>query len=260
MERAYSPLGAMLRRGSPRHALALRIERDVFADPRQLVLCNSEMVRDEIAERHGVPDPRLAVIVNGVETERFRPGRNAAARKLRVEQPEARRIWLLVGSGFARKGVETALRALALRPMDEALWVAGADAPGPWRKRAEALGVADRVHFLGRRDDLVDVYGAADALLLPTRYDAFANVCLEAAAAGLPVVTSAANGAARWIGDGGIVVQDADDAEGFAAALASLGPEEARGRLASAARARAETATWDRHVSELLALYERRAS
>ena len=257
MERAYSPLGRSLRRASPRHALALAIERAVFADPGQLVLCNSEMVRGEIAERHGVADERLAVVVNGVDTERFRPGRGPAAEELRKGQPEARLVWLLVGSGFARKGVATALRALALRPRDEVLWIAGADAPAPWRARAESLGIADRVRFLGHRGDLPDLYAAADGLLLPTRYDAFANVCLEAAAAGLPVVTSAANGAAGWIGAGGIVVEDPDDAEGFAAALASLESAETRSRFGAEARARAEATTWERHVDALRSLYQR---
>ena len=254
MERAYGRVGRVIRLASPRHALALSIEADVFANSGQTILCNSEMVRDEIRERYAVPDERLAVIVNGVDTEAFHPRRAREGRAFRDAHP-AGRVWLLVGSGFARKGVETALRALALRPTDEALWIAGSDDPAPWLGRARALGIQDRVQFLGHRRDLAGLYAVADALLLPTRYDAFANVCLEAAASGLPVVTSGANGAAGWIGDGGRVVASPDDAEGFAAALGELADEATREQVSHSARARAETATWAHHVAALRELY-----
>jgi UDP-glucose:(heptosyl)LPS alpha-1,3-glucosyltransferase len=261
MERAYGPAGARLRRASPRHAVLLAIESRVFADPRQTIQCNSEMVRDELRARHGVPESRLALIWNGVDLERFHPRRRATEReRVRAElgaAPEAP-AWLLVGSELHRKGMATALRALAAGgPREAELWVCGRDAPGPWRAAAERLGVAARVRFLGARGDLERVYAAADALLLPTRYDAFANACLEAAAAGLPVVTSGANGAARFLGAAARVVEDPEDAAGFAKALDALGDPAERARLGAAARARAEERSWTRHVAELRALYAR---
>jgi tRNA A-37 threonylcarbamoyl transferase component Bud32 len=137
------------------------------------------------------------------------------------------------------------------------LWVAGADTTTHWRRLANEIGVGDRVRFLGQRDDLEDVYAAADALILPTRYDAFANVCLEAAAAGLAVVTSGANGAARWIGDAGLIVEDPEDFEGFARALDALADPMTRAQLGSSARRRAEALSWPVHVRALRGLYER---
>ena len=111
------------------------------------------------------------------------------------------------------------------------------------------------MRFLGRRDDLEQVFAASDGLLLPTRYDAFANVCLEAAAAGCPVITSATNGAAEILEAGGWVVEDPEDAQAFAAAIDE--PEEAALRRAgAAARAVAERYSWERHVAELRAVYE----
>jgi UDP-glucose:(heptosyl)LPS alpha-1,3-glucosyltransferase len=111
------------------------------------------------------------------------------------------------------------------------------------------------VRFVGFRRDLPAFYAAADALLLPTRYDAFANVCLEAAAAGLPVVTSGANGAAELFRDAGLVVEDSDDVEGFAAALEALSEPDLRRRLGEAARAVAAAHGWDAHVAALRALF-----
>lgn len=264
MERTYGPRAAYLRRWTPRHATLLALEARVFADPRQWLVCNSEMVRREIAERYHVAEERFAVIPNGVDLDRFRPDAAAeSARSLRRElAPEAARVWLLAGSGFRRKGVDTALRALArAADPDAVLWIAGRDPVGPWRALAERLGVATRTRFLGPRDDLPAVYAAADALLLPTRYDAFANVCLEAAAAGLPIVTSAANGAAAWLGDeAALVVDDPEDVEGIAGALHRLRDPELRRSLGAAALSRARTASWDAHVAALRALYRRVAA
>jgi UDP-glucose:(heptosyl)LPS alpha-1,3-glucosyltransferase len=260
MERAYGRAGARARRLSPRHAVLLGVERRVFGDASQTLQCNSEMVRDEIASRYAVPPERFAVIPNGVDVERFHPRRRREeGRRLRAAlAPDAARVWLLAGHGFRRKGLDTALAALARRDVkDEVLWVAGADAPEPWRARAARLGLVDRVRFLGPRDDLPALYAAADALVLPTRYDAFANVCLEAAAAGLPIVTSGANGAARWLGAAALVVEDPEDADGLAAALDALGDPGHRAALGVSARARAETASWDAHLRALRALYAR---
>jgi UDP-glucose:(heptosyl)LPS alpha-1,3-glucosyltransferase len=257
---SHGPLGRGLRRLTPRHAALLGIERAIFADPRQVVQCNSGMVRDELAARHGVPPERLVVIPNGVDLERFHPRRrDSEGGRLRGDQGAGgRTVWLLAGSGLRRKGLETALRALVRGgPRDAELWVMGRDDPRPWRARAQALGVGARVRFLGARADIESVYAAADALLLPTRYDAFANVTLEAAASGLPVVTSARNGAAPFLGAGAIAIEDPEDVIGFAQALDELADPARRAELGRAGRKAAEALSWDAHVAALRALYAR---
>jgi len=260
MERVYARPPYRTHWFSPRNATLLAIERRVIDDPTQIIQCNSEMVRDELVARHGLPQDRVVVIRNGVDLERFHPRRReAVGKKVRESIGQgAGPVWLLAGSGFHRKGLDTAFRALAGGgPSDAVLWVAGADATTHWRRLAGELGVADRVRFLGQRQDLEDIYAAADALLLPTRYDAFANVCLEAAAAGLAVVTSGANGAARWLGDAGLIVDDPEDIAGFARALDLLADPLTRERLGAAGRRRAEPHSWSVHVQELRGLYER---
>ena len=257
MDRQYTGFARTLRRFSPRHRALLGLERAVFADTSQVVQCNSEMVRDEIRQRYGVSPQRLPVIWNGVDAERFRAPVGAGA-QLRAELGVASEpVWLFAGSGFARKGLDTALRALAERQTEGCLWVAGADDPTPWKKLATALGIAPRVRFLGHRRDLAPAFQAADALLLPTRYDAFANVCLEAAAAGLPCVTSGANGAAQLLRDAALVVEDPEDVSGFAKALDALAEARVRERLGEAARALAGQRSWDTHVTALRELFAR---
>ena len=259
MTRRYGRFAAPLRLLSPRHAVLLAIERRVFADASQSILCPSRMVADELARRYAIPAERLAVIHNGVDLERFHPGRRA---RLRGElRGAAAPVWLLLGSGWWRKGLDTALRALAAgRPRAASLWVAGRDDPAPWRRLAARLGVGDRVRFLGERRDPEALYAAADALLLPTRYDPFANASLEAAACGIPVVTSAADGCSEVLGDGAWVVADAEDTTGFAAALEALAEPSVREVRGAAARRAAERLGWDRHLALLRDLYLRIAT
>jgi glycosyltransferase involved in cell wall biosynthesis len=116
------------------------------------------------------------------------------------------------------------------------------------------------VQFLGYRRDLPALCAAADALLLPTRYDAFANATLEAAAAGLPVLTSATNGAAELLAPGAIVVEDPEDVAGFAAGLDELGDPARRNELGRAGRGIAVGQSWLAHVAALRRLYRRIAA
>jgi UDP-glucose:(heptosyl)LPS alpha-1,3-glucosyltransferase len=254
LRRAHTPWARRLRELSPRHAVLLGIERRIFGDASQHIQCGSKLVRGEIARRFEVAAERLSVIYNGVDTELFHPPAKRARQK---EGP----IWLFAGSGWHRKGLDTALRALAAsREGTPLLWVAGRDPTHSWERMALQLGIAEQVSFLGNQQDMPGLYRRADALLLPTRYDAFANVCLEAAASGIPVVTSGANGSAEVLEQGAIVVDDPEDHGAFAEALDRLADPALRARAGESAREAALERTWAEHVAELRALYARIAS
>jgi UDP-glucose:(heptosyl)LPS alpha-1,3-glucosyltransferase len=259
MERRYGAAGRRLRLLSPRHAVLLGIERRVFRDPSQWILCPSRFVADELVRRYRIAAERLVVIPNGVDLERFHPARREIDRPaLRSMLGGDAPVWLFLGSGWRRKGLDTALRALAAAgPRDAVLWVAGRDDPAPWQAMATRLGVGERVRFLGHRDDPERLCASADALLLPTRYESFGLACLEAAASGLPVLTSAAAGAAEVLGEGGLVVRDPEDAAGFAAALAILAEPAQRQARGREARRAAEALGWESHVAALRGLYAR---
>jgi UDP-glucose:(heptosyl)LPS alpha-1,3-glucosyltransferase len=241
---------------SPRHRVLLRIEERVFADPHQIIQCNARGTALDISRRFGVPEERLCVIYNGVDTDRFHPERRIAARSemrrdLGLEGPAA----LFVGAGFRRKGLDRAIEGLAKgAPADAVLLVAGGDDPRPWRELAARRGVADRVRFLGRRGDVDRLHAAADLFVLPTRYDPFSNACLEAMASGLPVATTRTNGASELIdrGRSGLVLDD-----GFEEAFALLAEPERLEAMGRGARATAGERSWSRHTEEVLALYAR---
>jgi len=227
-------LGAWARMGvrlNPYHAYVLAAERRLFASARlRAVICNSRMVAGEISRRFAVPEDRLHVIYNGVDLEDFHPRLREQHRqcvRARLGVAESEMIYLLVGSGFERKGVAQLLEAFArLGKPGARLVIVGADRhTDVSRRRAQALALGNRVVFAGAQRDVRSWYGAADCFVLPTLYDPFPNAALEAMASGLPVITSTSCGAAEFIveGDNGFVC-DALDIAALADRMRRLDP------------------------------------
>ena len=192
----------------PWHRYTLAAEARMFRHPNlRAVICNSRMVRDDIARRFGVATEKLHVIYNGVDLEHFHPGLKEMHRRetrMAMGIADTCPVILFVGSGFERKGIPTLLQALGqMKQRDALLLVVGRDS----RQRkmealAEKLGVAERIRFLGGQQDVRPYYGAADCFALPTLYDPMPNAALEALACGLPVVTSTTSGAAELVRPG----------------------------------------------------------
>ncbi|MGE5793003.1 MAG: glycosyltransferase family 4 protein, partial [Bacteroidota bacterium] len=115
--RAAGPVARLADRLSPYHRYVLDAEARLFASPRlRAVICNSRMVRDEIRTWFGLPEEKLHVVYNGVDLDAFVPelrGTHRARLRAELGVPEAARVFLHVGSGFARKGVATVIAALA---------------------------------------------------------------------------------------------------------------------------------------------------
>lgn len=190
---------------SPWHRYTLAAEAAMFRHPDlRAVICNSRMVKDDIAARFGTPDDRLHVIYNGVDLTHFHPGLRAehrATTRTALGIADTAPVILFVGSGFERKGIPALLPALAaMKRGDALLLIVGRDRKeGAMRALAQRLGIADRVRFLGAQKDVRPYYGAADCFALPTLYDPMPNAALEALACGLPTVTSTTCGAAELI-------------------------------------------------------------
>ncbi|HEY7520700.1 MAG TPA: glycosyltransferase family 4 protein [Methylomirabilota bacterium] len=242
-----------------RHRVMLALERRVFARTPEIVAI-SQAGRAEIARQHGVPDARLSVVYNGVDLDRFHPRlRDLHRAAARAEAGLTAGAWTLLfaGSGFDRKGLDVALGALRLLDDSAArLLVVGRGDVARYRARARELGVAERVVWLGVRPDIERWYAAADVLVLPTRYEPFGNVHLEALATGLPVVTSRVAGGAEVVDARCGAAVDARAPEPTAAAVAGL-RDRPSAELRAAARAAAEPFTFARQVSELERVYKR---
>ena len=247
---------------NPYHHYVCGAERRMFEHPRlRAVICNSRMVRDEILHRFRVAPEKLHVIYNGVDLAHFHPERRAALRgAARAELGCAPRdtLFLLVGSGFSRKGLEAAIDALGVSG-NPALWlvVVGKDGhEGQFARRAQDAGLGSRVRFLGAKEDVRPFYAAADCFLLPSRYDPFPNTALEAMAMGLPAIVSSRCGAAEIIDHGlnGWVCEP-DDAPGIARLMRTADAALRSAAPAAAARATAERYSIDAMASALADLY-----
>jgi len=242
------------------HRIVLTLERRVFVRTPQIVAI-SDAGRREIGSLYGVPAERLTVVYNGVDLERFHPRNRATYRdaaRAEAGVPSAAWTVLFVGSGFARKGLATAIDAFAaLADRESRLLVVGKGDPRAYRTIAARAGVDQRVVWLGARPDPERWYAAADLVVLPSRYEPFGNVHLEALASGVPVVASARAGGAEVIADGlnGAVV-DPTDASAVAVALGRF-RESSRGDLAEAARRSAEPFTYGAQVAAFQRVYDR---
>ena len=226
----------------PWHRYTLDMERRLFRSPwLRAVLCNSRMVRDDIKARFGLDDERLPIIYNAVDADVFSPALREHRERIRAKYriPEDAVVFLLVGSGFTRKGVPATIEALAGLPAAAHLIVIGDDRRlVATQNVVRARDVRSRVTFLPASTELRPFYGAADAFVLPALYDSFPDAAMEAMASGLPVVTSTRSGAAELVTehDAGFVCA-ARDVAALTAHLTALLDPELRARLGANARA-----------------------
>ena len=238
---------------NPKHRQLLTLEKSLFAmGGAKTIIANSRMVRDEIMRVYGSPPERIAVIYNGLPGEYFQP-----------VEPTTRdtgdHVILFAGTGWERKGLAHALAAVERLPdsANARLLVAGRGNPKPYLSRLSARGRA-RVRFLGPVSDMRALYAAADVFVAPTLYDPFSNACLEAMAAGLPVLTTRANGFAEIIEPGvdGEVFETADRVSGEALAtlLMAWADPAKRVRARALCAARAAGFTIEKNVVQTLDL------
>jgi UDP-glucose:(heptosyl)LPS alpha-1,3-glucosyltransferase len=260
--RVQGAVGRLASALSPHHRYVLAAERALFTSPRlKAVICNSEMVRREIAARFATPHEKLVLIRNAVDGATFHPGLRAemgAAVRQQLKVPAEANVALHVGSGFERKGVAAMLRAVAAAPTKPWALVVGRDKRASrYVALARTLGIADRVRFLGAVSDVRPYYAAADSFVLASLYDPQPNAVLEAMACGLPVVTTTKCGAAELVAENESgFVRDALDVAGLAEALGRLDGGVAL-RMGKAARAAVEPYTPAAMAQAYLDLYRR---
>ena len=214
----------------------------------------SERVRSELQSLYGVPADRIRIIPNGVPLERFKPD-TAAGAAIRQELgiPPDAKVLLFCGHEFSRKGLIYAAGALGRLPDDTWLLVVGEDAPGPYR--AAAGHSAGRMLFLGARSDMPALYSAADAFVLPTAYESFSLVCMEAMACATPVFATMVGGIEGYLVDGVNGQAIPRDADGLADVLRPILADPTRlRRLGEGAAATAQRFGWDGIAAEYAAL------
>ncbi len=254
-------LGATAMRFSPYHRVQMLVERQAFRGPSlKRVIAVSNFVRDDLIREFGLASEKTVTIYNGVDLDRFRPAvgpSERAAIRQKFVVPASARVVAFVGNGFARKGLGFLIEAWPLVAGGAFLLVAGADRQtNKFAARARALNVGGRVVFTGPQPSVETIFHAADAFAMPSLFEPFGNVVMEAMASGLPAMTSAFSGVAEVIPPSmrGFIVENPDDVGEVALRLGAL--FDAPSSLAADARATAERFTWTRYAKELSALLE----
>jgi len=243
------------------YALLAGMERRIYGDPKVLLAAVSQRTAALLKEyflREDVP-----VIPNGVDTAQFSPSARLARRseaRLRRRIQESDFVLLLIGNDWRVKGLETVFRAVSsLRDLPILVIAAGDDSPGSFQEVARSLGILERCRFEPSREDVLDLYAAADLYVSPSREDSFGLPVAEAMACGLPVITSHFAGIAELVQNGvdGFVLRDPCDEKELAELLKQLSRDhELRQRVGTVAAASASAWNWDRNADAVWQLLQ----
>jgi UDP-glucose:(heptosyl)LPS alpha-1,3-glucosyltransferase len=247
---------------NPRHRYVLKAERAMYLSPRfKAAICISDMVKQDILRHFEVDANKLHVVYSGIDADKFSPQNRAALRdetRRKLTIPLDAPVAVFVGSGFERKGLRAFLEALA-RPASGDVFgiVVGKDKKlAAYQTLAKQLGVDARVRFTGGVADTRPYYAASDVFVLPTLYEPFGLVFLEAMAAGLPVVASTGAGAAELVQTGvNGAVTDALDTAAIAEAIRHCVTNTAV--MSAAARATAQQFTAQAMSKQYADIYHR---
>jgi UDP-glucose:(heptosyl)LPS alpha-1,3-glucosyltransferase len=223
LDKATRERGALYRRSARFHHFA-DYERAVFgADSDTEILLISDTERVKFEHYYHTPAGRMHMLPPGISADRRRPDDASARRRGQRQVMDIGNddfVMLFVGSGFIKKGLDRAIRALARVVQEQPsitarLLVVGQDKQRRFERLAKRLGVSDAVVFLGGRDDIPNLLLAADILIHPALDEAAGIVLLEALVAGLPVVVTDICGYAHHIASGraGIVLDSPFDQE-----------------------------------------------
>jgi UDP-glucose:(heptosyl)LPS alpha-1,3-glucosyltransferase len=265
-KRSLRPHTAVLDRMRPLNRAHLLLERKMFSSEKLLgVIANSSRGKEEIVRHYGVPAENVFVVHNGVDLSRFPAAKREEARanlrgRFAISGDET--VFLFVGSGFTRKGVGAltdAAISLAKAGKRFRILVVGKGDPRPYLNRAASAGAGGALRFLGPVDGAEEFYLGSDAFVFPTVYEPFSNACLEAMAAGLPLITTETNGVSEIFreGDAGFVLADPFDVPALANRMEELLDPALRMRMGTAARQVAERVPLEKKVGEILGVLSR---
>jgi D-inositol-3-phosphate glycosyltransferase len=236
-------------------------EQQVVDEADRLIV-NTEVEAQQLVSLHNADRDRIDIVHPGVDLATFTPGDRAAARAALGLDPDEQ-IVAFIGRIQPLKAPDVAMRAVAKLPGVRMVIAGGPSGsglatPDGLIRLAADLGMSDRVTFLPpqSRENLVNVYRAADLVAVPSYSESFGLVAVEAQACGTPVAAAAVGGLPVAVHDGvsGILVDGHDDGD-WAHAIGDL-LQRAEG-MRAAAVAHAGQFSWDHTVDALLASYGR---
>jgi UDP-glucose:(heptosyl)LPS alpha-1,3-glucosyltransferase len=253
---------------NPKYWVHEAIERRQYSAERQAkVVAVSNLVKEHLLHYCHVPRTRIHVIPNAIDTERImvaHPGavRCAFRNKMGLEPVDL--VGLFVGHNYELKGLRPLLEALAerMRRQPEArpihLLVCGGGSARFARGLINRLGLSATVHLVGYYPEIRAAFWSSDFFVLPTYYDPCSLVVFEALACGLPVITTACNGASELMSDGreGYIITAPTALGELAQALDHMADDAVRRSMVPNALRLGRSQTFDAHVAKLIKVFE----
>jgi len=223
----------------------------------------SRLVEDAYLQHYGPQkDKVISTSPPGVD-DRFHPnpakGERASWRKS-LDTPTDACAIIFVSQNWEHKGLDTILRSIAIFPKENRphLWVVGRGHEKRYLNRAKEMGIETFIHFTGViGQELPELYRSADIFVLPSKFDTFALVALEAMACGLPAVLSSTVGATQLIEEGvnGQILKNWQDHQALASLIRVLLDRGTREKMGKQAAIDADSLRWDKIIMSLQEKY-----
>ena len=219
----YNPIKGWFLFLNPFHREVLKIEKQIFTPGNyKKIIAISGMVKKDIQTHYQVPEQDIEIIYNGVSLDRFHPRNKSKYFQNTREKwgiPNTALTILTIGSGFERKGLKFLMHSL--KYFDAPEWRLIVIGKGNWKRYAgySPRKFRDRlIHLSPPLENLEQFYAASDIFVLPSIYEPFGNVHLEALASGLPTIASRFSGVAELINHkhNGMILQDPSNPEEIA--------------------------------------------
>lgn len=211
------------------------------------VVAISDMVKRHMEDHYDIPEDKIEVVYNGVDTERFRP----AEKKIKNDMTKI----LFSAGNFRLKGLLPLLLAierLAKQRKDFELIIMGRGKRDRFMHFIEEKGLKDHVVFTGETPSPEVVYRDAHMLVHPTFYDACSLTTMEAMASGLPVITTRWNGASSLVSEKeGIVIDEPYDIDDLYRAINALMDKDKGCEMGYNARVKIESYTMEKNACEM---------
>jgi len=183
---------------NPLHPIYVFLEKRCLNNAKHII-ANSNAIKNEIIGTYSIDPARISVIHNGIKNKKLDYNKAFKSLSREFSIKDNQKIILYVGSGFKRKGVEEFLKIIKnIKTPDIVAFIVGKDKNlEHYQYLSKQLMVDDKVFFTGPRDDVDDFYSISHVFILPTHYEPFSNVILEAMNLENIVFTTRQNGASE---------------------------------------------------------------
>ena len=198
-----------LQRFNPRHWSLLNLEKKLFLENKATHLVTiSKLLKKQLIDNFNVNANNVSIVYNGLDHQKFFSIKNEPKKLQQLRKQygvsEDKFIFIFVAHNFKIKGLPTILNSFKLLPdslrQKFTLLVVGKDHKTPYLEQIKSLKLTNcDIRFLGKQTNMAELYQVSDLLVYPGSFETFGNVCTEAMACGVPVVTSPLVGASEII-------------------------------------------------------------